>query len=197
MRNHKSLYIITLLILSTIFVNIHLALAGVLCMTIPFYLLVRDRKKTWCQGYCPRASLFMTAGKFKGKKMRKVPKMFIDGSLKKAILIYFGISLFVITMSTLRVARGGMPPMLYPKFLIVVPLNFGITPLFPVSGIAPWITHLAFRLYSMTMTSTILGLIMGALYRPRTWCSVCPVNTVSDIYLMKKSDQVKTYRKAS
>ncbi|HSP48324.1 MAG TPA: 4Fe-4S binding protein, partial [Clostridiaceae bacterium] len=63
--------------------------------------------------------------------------------------------------------------------------------------IAPWITHLAFRLYSMTLTSTVIGLIMGALYRPRTWCSVCPVNTVSDMDIMKKDGQVKSYRKAS
>lgn len=196
MQNHKSLYIITLFILSTIFVNIHFALLGILCMTLPFYLLIRDRKKIWCQGYCPRASLFTAAGKFKGKKMRKVPRIFIDGSLKKAVLIYFGFSLFVITMSTLRVARGGMMPMLYPKFLIAIPLKSGITPLLPFSGIAPWITHLAFRLYSMTMTSTVIGLFMGALYRPRTWCSVCPVNTVSDFYLMKRSDQVRIYHKA-
>lgn len=196
MRNHKSLYIITLFILATIFVNIHLALLGILCMTIPFYLLVRDRKKTWCQGYCPRASLFVAAGKHKGKRAGRLPRIFTNGGMKRAILIYFGFSMFIITMSTLRVARGGMAPVLYPRFLIAIPLKSGISPILPLSGIAPWITHLAFRLYSMTLTSTVLGFIMGALYRPRTWCSVCPVNTVSDIYIMKKGDEMKSSRKA-
>lgn len=65
MRNHKYLFLITISFFLLGFVNIHFSLLAIFCMTFPIILLLRDRKKTWCQGYCPRASLYTTCGKAK------------------------------------------------------------------------------------------------------------------------------------
>lgn len=82
-------------------------------MTLPIILLLRDRKKTWCQVYCPRASLYTTCGKSKKWTGLKTPQIFIRGNMKWIMLAYFGISLTFILMSTLGVARGMRLPMEY------------------------------------------------------------------------------------
>jgi len=58
LKNHKYLFVITLLYFALGFVNIHFALLGFVCMFVPLILLFKNKKKTWCQGYCPRAGLF-------------------------------------------------------------------------------------------------------------------------------------------
>lgn len=182
MRNHKYLFLITLAFFALGFVNIHFALLGILCMTIPLVLLFRDKRKTWCQGYCPRASLYTTCGKMK-KTSRNTPKFFIQGNMKWIMLTYFAVSLAIITMSTIKVAGGGVPPMTYLRFLIFIPIRGEMPQLFDLSNIAPWLTHLSYRFYSMMMTTTFLGLLLAALYKPRTWCTVCPISTISDAYI--------------
>lgn len=185
LKNNKYLFLGTVAFFGLAFINIHFAILGIVCMTIPFVLLFRDGKKTWCSGYCPRASLFTTLGTKWGRKGKKIPMSFIKGNVKNYVLAYFGIALFITTMSTLRVARGGMPPLLYPRFLIFIPLNVDFPQLFELTMFAPWVTHLSFRLFSMMMTTTVFGLILSYLYKPRTWCTICPISTLSGIYIME------------
>ena len=185
MKNNKSLYLVTVAFFGLAFVNIHFSILGILCMTLPFVLLVRDKKKTWCQGYCPRASLFSTVGGKWGKKGRRIPKSFLKGDLNPYVLGYFGIALFITVMSTLRVAIGSMSAVLYPRFLIFLPLAVDFPQLIELTGTAPWVTHLSYRLFSMMMTTTVLGLALSYLYKPRAWCTVCPINTLSGIYIME------------
>ncbi len=189
MKNHKYLYLITLAFFGLAFVNIHFAILGIICMVLPLYLLQKDKKKTWCQGYCPRSNLFMTLGKKRKKKGKVTPMSFIKGNLKNVVLVYFGISLFIATMSTLQVYIGTMAPMLIPRFLILLPINITFPQLITISGIPVWITHFAFRMFSMMMTTTIIGLSLSYFYKPRTWCTICPINTISDIYIMKSRNR--------
>ena len=183
MRNNKYLFLITLSFFALGLVNIHFALLGLVCMVLPLFLLFRDKRKTWCQGYCPRASLFTTCGKLKSKDSYKTPMFFIRGNMKWIMLAYFGINLFIITMSTLKVAAGSMPPMNYMRFLLVIPFVGEMPQLIELGSISPWITHLSYRFYSMMMTTTFLGFILALIYRPRTWCTICPIATVSDVYI--------------
>lgn len=183
MKNYKYLFLITLLYFGLGFINIHFALLGIICMALPIILLLKNKKKTWCQGYCPRANLYTACGKKTNKFSFKTPKFFIKGKMKWIMLIYFVISLFIIIMSTIKVAAGSAPPMLYLRFLIIFPLDFGLPQLIEFNGIIPWITHLSYRFYSMMMTTTALGLILAVVYKPRTWCTICPIATVSEIYI--------------
>jgi hypothetical protein len=182
MFNKKYLYTITFAYFTLGFVNIHFALLGLICMTLPLLLLIKNHKKTWCQSYCPRASLYTKIGKYK-KHSRKTPKFFIHGGMKWVLLIYFGISLFIIFMSTNGVANGRISSMEYLRFLLVIPIPGSMPQLIDLQGITPWITHLSYRFYSMMMTTTTLGLILAVFYKPRTWCTICPIATVSDLYL--------------
>lgn len=183
MKNNKYLYLITLFFFAIGFVNIHFALLGLLCMFIPLILLVKENKKTWCQGYCPRANLYSTCGKITKEHSRKTPVFFIKGNMKWIMLTYFGISLFIITMSTFRVSSGMMPPMKMLRFLIFIPISAELPQIMELGNIVPWLTHLSYRFYSMMMTTTVIGLVLAIVYKPRTWCTICPIATVSDAYL--------------
>lgn len=185
MRNHKFLFVFTIAFFVLGFINIHFSLLGIICMTLPIILLWKDHKKTWCQSYCPRASLYTTCGKAKKWASRKTPRFFIKGNMKWIMLIYFGLSLLFIVMSTIGVARGMKPPMEYLRFLILIPIPFKIPQLLDIINMAPWLTHLSYRFYSMMMTTTFLGLLLAMVYKPRTWCTICPIATVSDVILKK------------
>ncbi len=183
MKNNKYLFLIVITYFLLGFINIHFALLGLVCMMLPFILLVRNRKKTWCQGYCPRASLISTTGKTTAKFSFKTPKFFIKGQMKWIMLIYFGISLLFITLTTIAVGRGVKPPLEYLRFLIIIPIPFELPQLIEFEGLSPWISHLSYRFYSMMMTTTILGVSLSLIFKPRTWCTICPVSTISGEYI--------------
>lgn len=37
----------------------------------------------------------------------------------------------------------------------------------------------SFGFYSLMLTSTLIGLIVMVLYKPRTWCTFCPMGTMT------------------
>ncbi|WKY47567.1 hypothetical protein Q5O24_14640 [Eubacteriaceae bacterium ES3] len=191
MKNNRYLYLIVLGYFLLGFVNIHFALFGLVCMSLPIILLFKNTQKTWCQGYCPRAGLLNTIGKSKLGRSKPSPKFFTRGSMKWIMLIYFGISLTFITISTIRVATAGVAPMEILKLLIVIPLPFEVPQLVEFSGIAPWLTHLSYRFYSMMLTTTLIGLSLSVVYKPRTWCTVCPISTVSGEYIKFQNQRQK------
>jgi hypothetical protein len=194
LKNNKNLFIINIVYFTLGFVNIHFSLLGLICMILPMVLLVKTNRKTYCQGYCPRANLYTKAGKLTSKFSLKTPTYFIKGNLKYLMLIYFGISLFFITMSTLRVAAGVMNPLEQLRFFIVFPIPFKLPQLIELNNVLPWITHMAYRFYSMMMTTTIIGLVLAFVYKPRTWCTICPISTISGLYL---DGQKKTQEQAA
>jgi len=176
------LFLITLLYFSLGFVSILFGLLAVFCMAAPFILLSRYKKKVWCSTYCPRASLLMQVGA--KTRTRAIGHQFYDGTLKKAMLWYFGINLLFITGSSIQVAIGNMPSMEFIRLFIViplVPLPQLITPEAP-----PALLHLSYRLYSMMLSSTILGIVLSRIYRQRIWCAICPVGTVSNALLKRQ-----------
>ena len=45
--------------------------------------------------------------------------------------------------------------------------------------VTDWVAKFSFGFYSLMLTSMLIGLIVMALYRPRTWCSFCPMGTMT------------------
>jgi len=89
-------------------------------------------------------------------------------------------------MSTLKVAAGSIPAMGYLRFLLVFPIKGEMPQLIQFSNMVSWVTHLSYRFYSMMMTTTVLGLTLAIVYKPRTWCTICPIATISDSYIKFK-----------
>lgn len=177
------LYIITILFFVLGFFNIVFAWLGFTCLTLPFILLLKNRKKTWCQQYCPRASLFGALFRNRSITGKGGPDWLVKGKAKWFVLTYFCINLFVLTMSTIMVFKGRRAPVEKVRFLIAFELPWNMPQLLDFGVMPGWVTHLSFRVYSMMFTTTILGLLLAWLFKPRTWCTVCPINTASNIII--------------
>lgn len=182
-KNNKYLFILNLLYFGLGFVNIHFALLGLIYMILPLYLLVKTERKTYCQGYCPRANLYTKTGNLTKKVSGKTPLYLIRGNMKWIMLTYFGISLLLIIMSTIRVAAGFMAPLEELRYLVVLRVPFTMPQFIEINTFLPWVTHMSYRFYSMMMTTTTLGLVLALVYKPRTWCTICPISTISDVYV--------------
>lgn len=174
-----SLFIITILFFILGMIHITFAIVGLLCFIFPFILFGIYKEKIWCKFYCPRAGFFMRLlSKISLKK--KVPKVFKGKGLKRAVVIYFTINLFFITMSTIMVSIGKVPPLDKVRFMILFTIPFDLPQLLNIS-VANGLVHLGYRVYSMMFTSTIIGVILGFLYAPRTWCIICSVQTLTSV----------------
>lgn len=171
------LWIITVLFFFLGFVHIGFSLLGLLCMGIPFAIYLKSGEKLWCKKYCPRASLFLRVLR-KISLKKSLPKGFTKQKVKTGVLIYFGVNLFFASMSTIMVNLGRVAPIDYVRFLIVFPIPVALPQLLQYT-ISPWLLHLSYRIYSMMLTSTTIGLILGFLYVPRAWCIICPIQTLT------------------
>jgi len=175
------LFFITILYFSLGFVSILFALSAFACMALPFILLAINKEKVWCHSYCPRASLITLTGK--KRNWKPVPKQLTMKKLQNFMLWYFGLNLLFITGSTTQIALGNMESMEYIRLFIAIPL-FELPQLFDVAA-PPFLLHLSYRLYSMMLSSTLLGIIFSRMYRPRSWCAICPVGNLSNKLLVK------------
>lgn len=179
------LYLITVLFFVLGFFNIVFAWLGFICMTLPFVLLAVNKKKIWCQKYCPRASLFKQL--FQGRSLtgKAAPKWLVKGDFKWFMLIYFIFNFFVLIMSTIMVFKGRIEPVENLRFMMAFRIPWKMPQLFDLGISKAWVIHMGYRMYSMMLTTTVIGLILGWIFVPRTWCTICPVNTISDMALKR------------
>lgn len=181
----KYSYIITILFFVLGFFNIIFAWLGFACMTLPFILLIKDEKKTWCQSYCPRVSLFQRLFGSRSLTGKSGPKWLTRGKVKWFVLGYFAFNLLILVMSSIMVARGRVEPIEQVRFLLAFKIPWAMPDIIEFSAFPDWAVHLSYRIYSMMFTTTILGILLAWLFKPRTWCTVCPVNTASDLLLAR------------
>lgn len=48
-------------------------------------------------------------------------------------------------------------------------------------AVAPWVAQFAFGFYSLMLTSNLIGWIVMALFKPRSWCVFCPMGTMTQL----------------
>lgn len=182
-RNYLYIFTITFFVLG--FFNIIFGWLGLVCLIVPFIFLAKDKRKTWCQNYCPRANFFSTLFRNKSLTDKCGPDWLIKGKVKWIILVYFLFNFFVLTMSTIMVFKGRIEPMEKIRFMMAFKIPWDIPQLLNITSFPDWVIHLSFRAYSMMFTTTVLGLLLAWIFKPRTWCTICPINTISDITLKR------------
>ena len=181
----KYSYLFTILFFILGFFNIVFGWLGFFCLIMPFVFVIKDNNKTWCQSYCPRSNLFTRLLSKIGIKLA-VPKWLINGRGKRIMLTYFSINLLMIVLSTLMVFLDKRDPLEKVRFLLAFQLPWTMPNLLDLGAMPDWVVHLGFRVYSMMFTTTIIGLLVGYLYRARTWCAICPMGALSSLGLRKK-----------
>ncbi len=170
------------------FVNITLALSALACMILPFAMAAKTGKKTWCRGYCPRADFLKLFSRI--SKRKAMPLWMRGVNIRNGILTYFCMNLMLILFSTYMVSQGQMAPIERVRLFIAFELPFAMPQMFPIPGVSDTLLHFSYRMYSVMISSTILGLILSLLYKPATWCAVCPVSTMTD-RMLKHSKPAK------
>jgi polyferredoxin len=55
--------------------------------------------------------------------------------------------------------------------------------------VSDWIAQFSFGFYSLMLTSTILGLVVNTLFKPRAWCTFCPMGTMTQLISKLKAKQ--------
>jgi hypothetical protein len=94
--------------------------------------------------------------------------------------MYFTVNLLLVIMTSIMVVIGRIAPITQVRFLLVFVLPFDLPQMIDFV-LHPVITHLGYRLFSMMLTSVTIGSLLGIVYRPRTWCSFCPVSTLTKV----------------
>lgn len=108
------------------------------------------------------------------------------------MLTYFSINFFMICLSTLMVFLDKRDPIEKVRFLMALQLPWNMPNLLDIGVMPYWVVHLGFRVYSMMFTTMIIGLLIGYLYRARTWCAICPMGTLSSLALRKQNTMVNS-----
>lgn len=188
----KYTFLIPLFYLGIGFINIHLALLGLICILLPVGTLFKTKSRSYCQNYCPRSGMLATTLEPIARHSLNIPKIIRSGNLRRFFFTYFiiNMSFAIITTIVAVIQCNGIVAELCQvakievRFFMIFPIG-ELPQLFTIS--APvYLTHLSYRFYSMIFTTVILGFVMGILYKPKTWCAVCPITQMNNLVLNKK-----------
>lgn len=182
----KYSYIFTITFFILGFFNIIFAWLGFFCLIMPFIFAAKDKKNSWCQNYCPRANLFTKLFRNINLTGKPTPKFLSKGGGKWVMLTYFSFNFLLIILSTLMVFLDKREPLEKIRFLIAFQLPWDIPQLLNVVIFSDWGVHLGYRVYSMMFTTVIIGLLLGLLFKPRTWCTICPMGTLTNLTLKRQ-----------
>ncbi len=174
----KQIFFITVFTLLVGLINITFTLVGLSCFILPFYFYFKYKDKIWCKYICPRSGFFLRVVSKVNLGLQQ-PKWLTSKRTRYIVLIYFLSFMSFAVISTVLVGLNLKPLNEQVSFLVIFKLpNF---PQLINLAVPDWVTQLSYSIYSMLFTSTVVGVILGILYKPKIWCAICPVNTMTPI----------------
>lgn len=177
-RWYDWLWIWELLYFSLGFFNILFAWLGMLDFLLPLLLAIFGGNKLFCNHLCGRGQLFQLLGtKGRCSRNRPTPRWMSSRAFRYGFLIFFMTMFGNMLFQTWLVFGGsrGLREVLKLFWTIRVPWGWTYT-----AGTVPdWIAQFSFGFYSMMLTSTLIGLIVMLLYKPRSWCTFCPMGSMT------------------
>ncbi len=186
---YEYLWIVSITYLILGIFNILFGLIGIICFITPLFIAIFQHDKAYCNKYCGRSRLFDILGsKYKLSRNVKPPKFLSYPWFRYAFLIFFMSMFTIMILGSIKVFKGA-------------PLNQVVTLLWTfklpwdwmnVSLVHPGVAQFSYGLYSVMLTSSLLGFVTMYLYRPRSWCSYCPMGTMTQgICKIKESIESK------
>ncbi len=159
------------------FFNILFAWLGMIDFIVPIIVALVSGNKAFCNKYCGRGKLFTfipTILKKTGKRV--APSWMYSKYFRYGFLIFFLTMFGNMLYQTYLVFSGSSLKTVVKLFwTFKLPWNWAYT----ATGVPEWITQFSYGFYSLMLTSTLIGLIVMVLYRPRTWCAFCPMGTMT------------------
>ncbi len=160
------------------FFNILFAWLGMIDFLVPLFIALLGGGKAFCNRYCGRGQLLQQLGGcWKCSRNKPTPKFLSSKWFRYGFLIFFLTMFGNMIFQTWLVAAGAASLREAIKLFWTIRVPWGWT---YTAGLVPdWVAQFSFGFYSLMLTSLLLGLIVMVLYRPRTWCSFCPMGTMT------------------
>lgn len=174
---YEYLWILSSLYLILGLFNILFAWLGLICFIVPLLISIVKGNKGYCNKYCGRGQLLDLLGnKLKLSRNKPMPKFLKSKYFRYGFLIFFLTMFINMVFNTYLVFQGTntLKEVLTILWTFKLPWNFT-----DLSYVSPWIAQFSFGFYSLMLTSTFLGIITMALYKPRSWCVYCPMGTMT------------------
>ena len=184
-RWYDYLWIASALYLTLGFFNILFAWLGLLCFFLPLIISIATGSKAYCNRYCGRGQLFaLLGGRFGLSRQHDIPRWMKSKWFRYGFLLFFLVMFGQMLVNTALVFSGardlGQAVTLLWTFKL--PWHWAYH-----GGVSPWIAQFAFGFYSVMLTSTVLGLVTMALFKPRSWCVYCPMGTMTQLICKAKN----------
>lgn len=175
------------------FFNILFAWLGMIDFLVPLIFAIVGGNKWFCNNMCGRGQLFQKlGGSFKCSRNKIAPGWISSKWFRYGFLVFF-LTMFgnMIFQTYLVFAQArSLREVIKLFWTIKVPWGWTYT-----AGMVPdWIAQFSFGFYSLMLTSTLIGLIVMVLYRPRTWCTFCPMGTMTQSICKLKNTEEKDER---
>jgi len=174
---YEYLWILSSLYLILGLFNILFAWLGLICFIVPLLISIVKGNKGYCNKYCGRGQLLDLLGnKLKLSRNKPMPKFLKSKYFRYGFLIFFLTMFINMVFNTYLVFQGTktLKEVLTILWTFKLPWNFT-----DLSYVSPWVAQFSFGFYSLMLTSTLLGIITMALYKPRSWCVYCPMGTMT------------------
>ncbi len=156
--------------------NILFAWIGLICFFVPLWVAALGGGKGYCNRYCGRGQLLeMLGGRLKLSRNAAPPAFLRSKWFRYAFLTFFMAMFGLMLYATWKVFAGAtLREAVTLLWVFRLPWEWADT-----SMVYPWVAQFAFGFYGVMLTSTVLGLITMALFRPRSWCVYCPMGTMT------------------
>lgn len=177
-RWYDYLWIATALYLVLGFFNILFAWLGMIDFLLPVILAAFGGNKYFCNNLCGRGQLFsQLGGTLKCSRCRPAPRWLSSKPFRYGFLVFFLTMFGNMVFQTYLVGAGASSLREAIKLFWTIRVPWGWT--YSVGAVPDWVAQFSFGFYSLMLTSLLLGLIVMVLYKPRTWCSFCPMGTMT------------------
>ncbi|WP_349255142.1 Crp/Fnr family transcriptional regulator [Acetivibrio sp.] len=145
---------------------------------LPIIIAVFGGNKWFCNNMCGRGQLLSKlGGLLKFFKNKQAPRWLTSKWFRYGFLGFFLPMFFNMIFQTYLVAAKARTLTQAIKLFWTFKVPWGWT---YTAGIVPdWIAQFSFGFYSLMLTSMLLGLIVMVFYKPRTWCTFCPMGTMT------------------
>ena len=173
------------------FFNILFAWLGMIDFLLPIIIAVVGGNKWFCNNLCGRGQLLNKLGcDLKCSRNKPAPKWIASKWFRYGFLIFFLTMFGSMVFQTYLVAAGTESLKEVIKLFWTFKVPWGWT--YSTGTVAEWIAQFSFGFYSLMLTSTLIGVIVMVLYKPRIWCTFCPMGTITQsICKLKNKDRSK------
>lgn len=172
------LWIWSIIYFSLGFFNILFAWLGMIDFLVPLFISIIGGSKAFCNRFCGRGQLFALLGGSLGCSRNKpTPRWIYSKVFRYGFLIFFMAMFANMVFQTWLVGSGAesLSEMIKLFWTFKVPWAWTYS-----AGMVPdWVAQFSFGFYGLMLTSLLIGLIMMVFFKPRSWCTFCPMGTMT------------------